>query len=472
MNTPTTTTTHYAHTPWPTRLCKTLSLTLLGTGALYGLTQALPDTFMVLAVVALLTTLLGFLLEGMEAGLLKLAKGLPKPLSTLMQRYATLRRGLALSSLLIVSLLVLILATAIWLPFWGKQFKSLANSLPQYVRQCHIGWQHLSHKLEDHPVLAPLHITVTSSLKELQADGPGAKDDVLGETVLAIATAPKETPEALAAQSPDTPPTETTTPTSTTTSQPSPSNPSTPPATAASADNSSLAIDTTPIENLPYPPGFFQRILLNSFQQVASIVTASFSGMIYGLVAMVLVIFLLMEPRLIPHFINTHLPHRWQPACRLSWQAGQSLMAYTVIGQVITAGLSGLALFALYSLLGVDYPIILSVLFALCTLVPAVGAWFGAVPNCIVLLASGHGEGLVAVAAALLLIYAIKTILWKPARVVEGITLPLKLNPLLLVLSFLVCWHWLGPVGVVAVTPLAVLISSGITLWKYRLTHG
>ncbi len=445
-----------------TRLFKLASLSLIAIGGLYLATQWLPNVCIVAALVALLTTLFGFLLDGLEASLTRIAKLAPSRLFNWLQQYQTLRRGIALSLLLIGTVLFLSLGALVWLPFWGKQFKSLANSLPQYVQQIHGGWQHLSQRIERHPILAPLHLTVTSSLKELQAEGPAANDDVLGETVVAIATTPTDDTNTV---------TISTTPSSNAKPTPSATAKKTP-ITTSTTPTSPGAIDTTPLDNLPYPPGFFQRILLNSFQQVASFVTASFSSLIYGLVALVIVVFCLMEPKLVPRFISQYLPTPWQPASQVGWQAAQSLMAYTVIGQIITAGLSGLALFGLYSMLGVDYPGILSLLFALCTLVPAVGAWFGAIPNCIVVLATGHGQGLIAVAAALLLIYAIKTALWKPARVVEGITLPLKLNPLLLVISFVVCWHWLGPVGVVAVTPLAVLISSGITLWKYRLTHG
>lgn len=405
-----------------------LAVVLLALWAVLQLTQILPELWLVFSAVALLTTLFGFLLDGLEALFHRMM-----PAS--IQRFSNIYRTLALIVLSLITAFVVLLSSLVWIPYWGGQFKELANSLPSYVRQIHTSWHRFSQAVEANPVLAPLQVTVKSSLQELQLEGNAAPDDVLGETVVVLATTPS-TPESQTA---------------------APDAPKAKPTTTPELD----------IDDMPYPPGFFQKILLGSVQQIATVVTASVSGLLATLLVAIMVIFSLLDPQLAQRSINRHTPETWQPTLKLGWHTTQALLTYTVIGQTITAGLTGMALYGLYSLLGVDYAQSLSLLFALCTLLPAIGAWFGAIPNCIVLLATGHGQGLIAVAIALLLIYAIKTMLWRPALRYEGTTLPLKLNPMVLVASFLMCWHWLGPMGMLAVTPLAAVMTGIGVMWKH-----
>ena len=170
-------------------------------------------------------------------------------------------------------------------------------------------------------------------------------------------------------------------------------------------------------------------------------------------VALLVLIFLLVETTVLPQKVRLAFPDAHQELQRLKTMV-TSVQRYVMIktaASMITGGLAGLACFAL----GVPYPALWGLIAFLLNYVPTVGSIIAAIPACLLAFL------LVDLKATLLLAgayFAINTLI---GNIIEPRWLgrTLGLSPLFIVLSLLLWGFVFGPIGMFLAVPLTMIVK-------------
>jgi predicted PurR-regulated permease PerM len=161
---------------------------------------------------------------------------------------------------------------------------------------------------------------------------------------------------------------------------------------------------------------------------------------------LVMVYFWLTERARLQRFTLALVPADRRGGTREAWNQIELRLGGWVRGQLILMGFVGLATTIAYFLIGLDGPLLLGVLAALCEAIPLVGPAIGAVPALAVAALTGNVETVILVAAVYFVI-----------QLVEGnILVPLVMHNTIGVPPFLVFVSILGG-GVIAGIPGALI---------------
>lgn len=365
--------------------------------------------------VVLLATLVGTWVNHWELWWLRLCHKLGWRWGWL-QKFPLLRRLVCVAGvtgLIAIGLIGLIIV--VW-PTLHAQWQAFIQALPRYVGTLHQQWQTSLHWLQNHPTLAPFQYTVEHSLSQL----PLTNYETASENAVALsATATPQLPQ----------------------QEPSPA--------------------------IAYPPGFLQSVVGNAVEQLTHLVTASLNGGIYLLIGVVMMAYALMDRRLFRRAVAVTLPKPWQPIGHMWRHQLEGQLTRTVNRQVVMAVITSGYLYAAYAITHIPFAEPLSLLFGVCALIPGVGPWLGAIPNVVALIAGDHWLALFIAASGLIIIYNLKGLLFHhQKRRVALLQIP-TLNPLFVLLAMVLCLQWLGPLGIIASVPVAVLFSASLATWQY-----
>ncbi len=205
---------------------------------------------------------------------------------------------------------------------------------------------------------------------------------------------------------------------------------------------------------------FFRNVATSAFSNVFDFLTTSLTGLVYGLTGLVLLFYFLLDGQALRKgFIALILPELSEPEWDEkveSFLDSTHFLFFTLLKvQVITSVLSGLMLYGVYSLLGVEFSGFLSFFFFICSLVPVIGPWVGALPSILVLLFSGEPVTMLVIFSLLGGFYILKQ-RWLLPRLLGD---KLDIHPVLIILALLICTELVGPLGFLLAIPTACLIA-------------
>ncbi len=201
---------------------------------------------------------------------------------------------------------------------------------------------------------------------------------------------------------------------------------------------------------------FFRNVATSAFSNVLDFLTTSLTGLVYGLTGFVLLFYFLLDGESLRRgFIGLMNPKVSKKMAR--YLDATHFLFFTLLKvQVMTAILSGAMLYGVYLLLDVDFSGFLSFFFAICSVIPAIGPWVGALPSAVVLIFSGEPITMLVIFSLLAGFYVIKQ-RWFLPRIYGG---RLDIHPVLILLSLLICTQLIGALGFLLAIPLVCLISG------------
>ncbi len=200
-----------------------------------------------------------------------------------------------------------------------------------------------------------------------------------------------------------------------------------------------------------------QTILSFSLAQLPVIVGV----LIYLVLVPILVFFFLKDGRQMIEWLATVLPQE-RPVMRKIWREMNEQIANYVRGKVIEIGIVALASCIAFSLLGLNYALLLGIAVGLSVVIPYIGAAVVTLPVALIgFLQWGWGSEFFYVMLAYTIIQAIDGNILVPLLFSEAV----KMHPVVIVLAVLVFGGVWGFWGVFFAIPLATLCKAIISAW-------
>ena len=139
-----------------------------------------------------------------------------------------------------------------------------------------------------------------------------------------------------------------------------------------------------------------------------------------------------------------------------------NIMLAFIKGQVILGLLTGVYMFIVYSVFGVEYALLLASIFAIAELLPIVGTYIGFTPGLLLIALSGDFGTLLAVFACSYIWQSIKDNILQPQIFGNA----LGLHPVVVLLSLVICGKLGGLIGVLLAVPISAL--SVVTIRRLK----
>ena len=200
-----------------------------------------------------------------------------------------------------------------------------------------------------------------------------------------------------------------------------------------------------------------QVILSYSVSSITRVVTL----LVYAILVPIMVFFMLKDSEKLLNFLERWLPEK-RPIMAQVWHEMNDQLANYIRGKSVEILIVGVASYIVFALLGLNYPVILSVLVGFSVIVPYVGATVVTIP---VLLAGYFQWGFTGDLLQLIIAYTI-------VQVIDGnILVPLifsetvNLHPISIITAVLVFGGLWGFWGVFFAIPLATFIKAVIRAW-------
>ena len=203
--------------------------------------------------------------------------------------------------------------------------------------------------------------------------------------------------------------------------------------------------------------GMAQTVLSFSLAQLPILLSA----LIYLVLVPILVFFFLKDGESMVAWLGNMLPNK-RPLMRQIWQEMNQQIANYVRGKVIEITIVGGVTFVAFSLLGVNYALLLAVIVGLSVLIPYIGAAVATIP---VALIGFFQWGWSSEFAYLMLAYGIIQGLDGNVLVPLLFSEAVKMHPVAIVLAVLVFGGLWGFWGVFFAIPLATLVKAILTAW-------
>lgn len=207
---------------------------------------------------------------------------------------------------------------------------------------------------------------------------------------------------------------------------------------------------------IPTPEGAGSRL----GHQAARVGRALLSGLVSIGIALILTVYLLLDGRRTYEWLRAFFSQRNQARLdETAIEARKATVAY-VRGNVITSVLAGVFTFVMLTALGVPAALLLSVLAAVCDLVPVIGFFISTIPAVLLALTVSPVAGIL-VAVLNLAYNAVETYYIGPK--VYGRAL--RLSDLAVILAFAVGAELAGVVGALIALPLVAIYPAVERIW-------
>ncbi len=198
-----------------------------------------------------------------------------------------------------------------------------------------------------------------------------------------------------------------------------------------------------------------EKALTSALSNVANMVTNTVNGFIYTIAGLLLVFYFLLDGRRLRDRLRECLPQNVQGTADYFTSRFHEVMFAFIKGQLMLGILTGVYMFIIYSIFGVEYAIFLGTFLAIAELLPVVGTWIGLTPGILVMLFS---EDPLVVIPVWLCSYAFQTVkdnILAP-KVVGDV---MGLHPVVVIFALIVCAKFAGLVGVLLALPLASILN-------------
>ncbi|HEY9746440.1 MAG TPA: AI-2E family transporter [Oculatellaceae cyanobacterium] len=209
-----------------------------------------------------------------------------------------------------------------------------------------------------------------------------------------------------------------------------------------------------------------ENIAASALPNFINLVGGTLNGLLYALVAILLMFYFLTDGHKIKKKWLFLLPNSMRPTADSLLARFHQVMFAFIKGQVMLGILTGAYMFVIYTLFHVPYAFLLGCIFAVAELLPVVGTWIGIGIGLAVILL--NMPPIVAV-WVWLCSYAYQTIkdnILAP-KVVGDV---MGLHPLVIILALLICAKVAGLLGVLVALPLASAVNV-IIRWLLEKEH-
>ncbi len=203
---------------------------------------------------------------------------------------------------------------------------------------------------------------------------------------------------------------------------------------------------------------YFQRYASSTFMNAIEVVTTSLTGLIYFLTALVLTFYFLLDgPSLKEGFVGL-LPATSRSFARNLLNESHFLLVQFLRVQISFALITGVVLYAIYTLLGLKYAGFLSFFFAVMSLIPVLGPCIGAIPSALVLIFTDQPYFALVIFTLVAGFYLVKQ-RWLEGRMFES---HMSINPVLMLMVMMICLQLTGIGGLLLTIPLACLVTAAL----------
>lgn len=204
-------------------------------------------------------------------------------------------------------------------------------------------------------------------------------------------------------------------------------------------------------------PAQFQPILGNAVSIIADI----FGGIAGFVVVLVLALYLVIEDSVIKKLFHQWVPKGYQEfATRVTALIMEKLGGW-MRGQLLLCLIVGISCFIAFTILGVPYALLLSVLGGIFEFIPYVGPVLSTIPAVLIALTQSPALA-VGVLIAMIIVQQLENNFFVP-KVMEK---TVGLNPIVSIIAFLIGAKLFGAVGAIISIPVAVAATVAITEWR------
>ncbi|MEB3288009.1 MAG: AI-2E family transporter [Vampirovibrionales bacterium] len=182
---------------------------------------------------------------------------------------------------------------------------------------------------------------------------------------------------------------------------------------------------------------------------------------IYALTMLVLIFYLLLDGQSLKRGFVKLLPPKLQGQTGHYLSGLHLIMNVFVKTQLVLALLAGVSLYIVYNMLGVQYALFLSFFYALVSIVPVIGPWFGMLPTLFVVAFSDQPIDLIPIIIFLSAFYLLK-VYWIIPKLFKANpeSRALEIHPVLMIITVLACIQLGKLPGIILAFPIAVLVGG------------
>ncbi len=195
--------------------------------------------------------------------------------------------------------------------------------------------------------------------------------------------------------------------------------------------------------------------IIGGIQYLSLAFTQTISGFLYGIAALVLIFYFLLDGHRLPQIINRTLSKGAAETLNNFLSSAHTVMSTFIKGQFLLGLLTGAYMFVVYSIFDVDFAILLASFFAISEILPVVGTWIGITPGFIVILFTQDIGTLFAVWLCSYAFQTIKDNILAP-KVVGDV---MGLHPVVVIFSLLIGVKLAGLMGILIALPLASILT-------------
>jgi|GEM_PF-4468045 len=185
-----------------------------------------------------------------------------------------------------------------------------------------------------------------------------------------------------------------------------------------------------------------------------SFINSGISKLMWVVLLLVYVFYALLDGQDVLQDVYKRFSPSLRDHCQQFTSDLHNIMLAFIKGQVLLGLLTGVYMFIIYSIFGVEYALLLSSVFAVSELLPIVGTYIGFTPGILLIALTGDFGTLLAVFACSYVWQSVKDNILQPQIFGNA----LGLHPVVILLALIICGKLGGLIGVLLAVPVSALI--------------
>ncbi len=198
----------------------------------------------------------------------------------------------------------------------------------------------------------------------------------------------------------------------------------------------------------------------DAISELFTVLSDIFGGFIAVILVLIIAYYMVVEEHSLRSGLEVITPEKYQDFVSALLQEGRKKVGYWMRGQLILMLVIGLLYYAVLSMLGVPFALLLAVLGGLLEVVPYLGPNLAALPAVIIAFSISPALA-VLVVVAYFLIQQVEADILTP-KIMQKVT---GVNPIVSIVAILVGYQIAGIIGALLAIPLAVLVTVFVSQW-------
>ena len=198
-----------------------------------------------------------------------------------------------------------------------------------------------------------------------------------------------------------------------------------------------------------------------------SVIGTIFNTLLLFIIVPFILFYLLKEGERLPHFVLNFISKDKQQKVRPILTNMDETLSNYIQGVLIVCSFVGILYYVGFSIIGLEYALVLAIFGMVTNVIPYVGPWIGAIPSFIVALLHSPMQAIL-VLIIVVVIQQIESIFVQPQIIGKR----MSIHPVTVMILVLVAGRFIGVVGMILVIPtyaVAKVIATHLySLWKVR----